>query len=386
VRFLRQKAGYASAQVFLCDAAHSYLGHSDRALYGERHDQAPDGTRTVEARIDVPLAWTLGLAVDEAELFAASRSFSRLLGIVLATSVLALGLWSLLASRRIVGPVQQLAKATVTIARGDLSARVPASGRGELAALGRAFNRMAEDLDRSREQLREADRQAAWAEMARQVAHEIKNPLTPMRMSAQLVQRAMHDSDARVPELTERLARTVLEQTDALARIASDFRQFAGAPTRQVERVEVDRLLDEVEATYAGVAAGGEVELRFERGAAGAAVDADRQELRRVLLNLVDNAQAAPARRIVVGSSSAGDRVALRVADDGPGIPAEVRGRLFEPYFTTKSSGTGLGLAICKKIVEAHRGTIELESSAPGHTVFRVELPCAPPAGAAGAR
>src|SRR5690606_6684170 len=244
---------------------------------------------------------------------------------------------------------------------------------------------MASDLQRSREQLRAAERQAAWAEMARQVAHEIKNPLTPMRMSAQLLQRARQAGDPRVPELSDRLARTVLEQTDVLARIANDFRQFAGPARRTRERVPIDALLADLDAFFADLAEVRGVALSIQRPPSSLAVEGDRQELGRVLVNLVQNAIDAGARGIDVRADGEDGAVSLTVVDDGAGMPAETQGRLFEPYFTTKTSGTGLGLAICRRIVEAHGGEITLQSSRPGATVFRIRLPRAEGMAAAGA-
>ena len=236
---------------------------------------------------------------------------------------------------------------------------------------------MASDLRENRERLVEAERQSAWAEMARQIAHEIKNPLTPMRMSAQLLQRARREGDARWEELAERLAQNVLQQTDALDRIAADFQQFAGSPARKVATVGADDLLFGIEELVASMSEATAVDISFEAGAAGAAVEVDVQEIRRVFLNLVHNAIQAcgDSGRVSVSSRCLEGYVEYRVEDNGAGVPEETRAKLFEPYFTTKTSGTGLGLAICRKIVEAHQGEIKLESSVPQRTVFLLTLP-----------
>lgn len=391
---LREQFGSGSA--WLSDADGVILAHDERAQYGavttlganletgdsevssvERHG---GGWRSGVARIaDVamPIAWRCGVAASEDDLFADSRRFGdSLLLITAVVSVILVG-WALVASRTILRPVRRLVTATERIAAGDLTHRVPERGNHELADLGRSFNEMAAEVAASRDRLRDAERQAAWAEMARQVAHEIKNPLTPMRMSAQLLLRANREKDARLPELVERLARTVQEQTDALARIASDFRQFAGEPERKLERLDVGDLLRDVERDFAATIESG-VNLTFVDGADGARIEVDRQEMRRVLMNLVQNAlEAAGATGSVeVTAGVEQDRVVLRVVDDGPGIgDPEVRERLFEPYFTTRSAGTGLGLAICRRVVDAHNGSVELTDSSPGHTEFSVFLP-----------
>jgi signal transduction histidine kinase len=212
--------------------------------------------------------------------------------------------------------------------------------------------------------------------MARQVAHEIKNPLTPMRLSAQLLQRARRDGDPRWPELADRLARTVQAQTDALAAIAAEFRQFAGPKTSRRERVAIGPLLEEVTGLLRDAAAeqGIAVELRGADDGE-TAVDGDPQELRRVFLNLIQNGLEARGTRVRVDAHAEAGHVEVAVTDDGAGVPEEARARLFEPYFTSKSSGTGLGLAICKRIVEAHGGSIALHGSRPGETTFAVRLP-----------
>ncbi|MCB9889575.1 MAG: sensor histidine kinase [Planctomycetes bacterium] len=402
-RFLRSDAGYASAAVFLCDASGAILAHSDRARYGsdlpaallcdsvlarERGGdlfQAEDGVRygigfASSMAHFRGFHWHIGLYAPTRELYELSREFGRwLLLVIPLTAVLLAGL-ALLSSRAIIRPLRRLSDATRQVASGDLTTRVDARGGDELADLGRAFNTMAEELSESRELLRVAERQSAWAEMARQIAHEIKNPLTPMRMSAQLLLRARREDDPRWPELAERLARNVVEQTDALDRIASDFRQFAGSPARDVRVVPADALLSSVEDLVSDMAETPSVGLTFAPGAGDARVAVDLQEMRRVFLNLIHNAlQACGASGSVKVSSRLADgdasAVQYRVVDDGPGVPDDVRRRLFEPYFTTKSSGTGLGLAICRRILDAHHGEVRLEESVVGHTVFLVTLP-----------
>jgi signal transduction histidine kinase len=391
---LVERAGFASARAFLCDETGHVLAHTDRALYNRPLTPASlregvlssrGGTVTAfddergEARLAGSAAvrdfsWWCGLEAPERELFAASRDFGRLLLLVTALAVAILVAWSLFASRAILRPVRELVTATERIAGGDLGARVPTRGQDELAELGRAFNNMARQIHDAREQLVHAERQAAWAEMARQVAHEIKNPLTPMRMSAQMLLRARRDNAERLDEIVERLARTVLEQTDALARIASDFRHFAGRPEHRLEVIDADSLVEDTGRDFAAAVDAGS--LRLLPGAPGARLRVDRQELLRVLMNLVQNALSAcgPGGRVELSSRASGQAVVYTVRDDGPGIAPDVRARLFEPYFTTRSAGTGLGLAISKRLVEAHGGRIALVSGAPGRTEFEVEL------------
>ena len=400
-------AGYPGAVVSVCDHVAQVLSSSDRERYSGRIAQPAleevvrgidrkarlcryevDGQGEYLAGIDrvAPgiargLDWRVSVEAPARELFSTTVAFYTAILGVTAFVVGVLVVWSLIASRAILRPVRELARATRELAEGDTSVQVNVRGSDELAGLAASFNRMARQLEQSREQLRTTAREAAWAEMARQIAHEIKNPLTPMRMSAQLVQRARRESDPRLAELTDRLARTVVEQTDQLARIASDFRQFAGKPQPELADVTVDELCDDLAGLFAAEQHDGGPALTFERTAGAARLRVDRGELRRALLNLVQNAQEAAGRsgHVQVRTAVAEDGgVELSVIDDGPDIPPEHRARLFEPYFTTRSAGTGLGLAISRRIVEAHGGRIRLVAADPGRTEFRIHLPPVP--------
>ncbi len=396
------QAGLPSAAVFLIGRDGTVQGHTDRRRYGLTLEPpelalrlvAADtfgrcASRDAEGRMwrvgyspgggDRARAFVVGVAVPDAELFAASDAFERVLLVAIFVTIVVLVVWSLAASRAITAPVEALVRATRRIAHGDLDVSVPARGGPELGELAAAFNQMAHDLEVGRRRLAHAERDQAWAEMARQVAHEVKNPLQPMRMAAQLLRRARADGDPRAEQVADRLARTVLEQTEALDRIASDFRAFAGVAPAQKSEVEVDAWLTELRDQTGRLFAGRPLELDLAPGAPGARVAIDQAAMARVFVNLVQNAiEAAPAAvRVRIASRVDGDRVVVRVTDDGPGMPEDARARLFEPYFTTKSSGTGLGLAICRRLVEAHGGAIRLLATAPGETVFAIELPVA---------
>lgn len=400
-QFLRSQAGFLSAEVLLADRSGRILAHSERAQYGELLESeslrnwllsGDSGGRVFRsgagedrglgyAKTNIPGGtaneWRIGVHATTTELFKASREFGLwLLLVVPVIAALMIGL-AYASSRAIIRPVRRLSEATRQVAQGNLDARVDHLGGDELSDLGRAFNTMASDLAENRERLVEAERQSAWAEMARQIAHEIKNPLTPMRMSAQLMQRARREGDERWQELADRLAHNVLQQTDALDRIAADFRQFAGSPARQISELPADDLLLGIKDLVGSMSEATEIEMAFEPDAANVVVAVDVQEMRRVFLNLIHNAiQACGDRgRVIVSSHLSGDQVEYRIEDNGSGVPEDMRARLFEPYFTTKTAGTGLGLAICRKIVEAHQGEILLENSVPNRTVFLLILP-----------
>jgi signal transduction histidine kinase len=401
---LVRSAALPSAEVFLVSGDGVVVGHTEREQYGRA--LAPEelatqlravpamGRGSYRAGDGSPFRvgfapcsggasreFVVGVAVPEAELFAQSRTFERVLLAAILVTVLVLLVWSLLASRAITAPVETLVAATRRVASGDLAVSVPKRGGPELGELAGAFNQMADELARGRTRLAAAERDQAWAEMARQVAHEVKNPLQPMRMAAQLLQRARSDGDPRADLVAERLAKTVLEQTEALDRIASDFRAFAGSAPAQRTATSAAAWLASVREELAGLFAGKAVAIGLAADVARALGDAsiaiDGKALSRVFVNLVQNAhEAAPAGvRVVLMASRVGDRLVIEIADDGPGIPEVAREHLFEPYFTTKTSGTGLGLAICRRVLEAQGGSIRLVRSGSSGTVFLLELP-----------
>ena len=399
-RVLVERAELPSAQVMLTGRDGIVHAHTDRQHYGLVLSP-PDLLREVEnakqpGRGAFVAAdgsrWRVGFApcsataaknlvvsviVPEAELFRASGAFERVLLVAILVTILVLVMWSLVASRAIVAPVQALLAATRRITRGDLDVSVPARGGPELGELAGAFNQMAAELASGRQRLAAAERDQAWAEMARQVAHEVKNPLQPMRMAAQLLQRARSEQDPRADMVAERLARTVLEQTDALDRIASDFRAFAGIAPAQQTPLRADDWLRAMHEQCVGLFVGKAITFECATAADVARIAIDQKAMARVVVNLVQNAhEAAPdAVRVRFASKVETNRVVITIADDGPGVPEAARSRLFEPYFTTKSSGTGLGLAICRRLVEAHGGAIRLVHSEPGSTLFAIELP-----------
>lgn len=395
---LVERAQLPSAEVFLVGADGVTVAHTDRARYGQvvsapgladaLHEARTTGRGSFVAdggawRLGSAAfgrrerAFTLGIAVPEAELFAPSDAFARVWLLAIAASVVVLVAWSLWASRTIVRPVRALVAATRRVGRGDLAVKVAARGGPELGELATAFNQMADELAEGRRKLAGAEREQAWAEMARQVAHEVKNPLQPMRLAAELLQRARREGDARAESIADRLARTVLEQTAQLDRIAGEFRAFAGVADAARAAVELDDWLGELCERQRDLLAGKSIQIEALPGAAGVRVSIDRGSMARVLGNLIQNALDAAPQGVCVtlATTAAGGEARLAVADDGPGISAEVRERIFEPYFTTKSSGTGLGLAICRRIVEAHGGRIELVESRPGRTAFCLVLP-----------
>lgn len=306
------------------------------------------------------------------------------------TAALALYLLVLLAvagagtvlARRVARPVESLAEGTRRVAAGDLDFRIPKGPEDELGNLVDSFNRMTEGLEAGREAAARAEREAAWREMAKQVAHEIKNPLTPMRLHAQHLLRAQQDGSPDLPQITEKAAETILRQTEALQRIASDFAAFARLPRRSPEVLDLAPMVRDAADLHRG-AEGLEVVVEASDGLPR--VFADREEMRLVLVNLCGNAFEAMPRggRLSLRLRAAADAtntVLLEVEDTGLGIPPENLPRLFDPSFSTKTRGTGLGLAIVRRAVEDAGGRVEARSEVGKGAVFTVTLPCHPPA------
>ncbi len=219
---------------------------------------------------------------------------------------------------------------------------------------------------------------AAWREVARRLAHEIKNPLTPIQLSAERLQRHFGTAPPPTRALVDECTMTIVNEVESLKGLVDEFSQFARMPSPKTAPTVLQALLDETLALYDGLFS----ELRFERRFAAdlPIVRVDPEQIRRVIINLVDNAVEAMERRGVISVEThhdPGNHVArIVVADDGPGITAGDREKLFMPYFSTKRRGSGLGLAIVRRIIAEHGGSIDVTENTPRGTRFTIELPC----------
>ncbi len=321
----------------------------------------------------------LEATVSRAPLDRARRRILLGLGVAGTLALAAALILGGLLATRITRPVDALAAAAGRLGAGDDTARVDARAGGEVGALITAFNGMADELRLGRQRLATAERVAAWREIARRLAHEIKNPLMPISTSIETLRRARAKQHPQFDEIFDESSQAILEEVSALKRIVDEFSRFARLPAPQLERLAPGSLVAGAAALFPEPRG-----ITLETGVADRLPEilADREQLQQVLLNLVTNAVqaiegASGQGRVTVTARLAGDAVALEVADDGPGIPEENLGELFTPYFTTKEEGTGLGLAICHRIVSEHRGRIEVESHAGQGTRFTVVLPAA---------
>lgn len=282
-------------------------------------------------------------------------------------------------AERIADPVNRLMRATRRIAHGDLDARVLATSSDELRRLVEAFNQMAADLRRQRDELERTNRLEAWAEMARQVAHDIKNPLTPIQLNAEHVRRVHADQGRPMGGVIDDCVLNILGQVRLLRQISSEFSSFASSPEPNPIDANLAELVTEVVEPYRpGLA--GRVTIVTDVPPTLPRLRIDRMLIGRALTNVIENAlHAMPGGgTLTVDATGVGDRVVqFRVSDTGVGMDAEALSKIFEPYFSTKAIGTGLGLTIAKRNVEASGGTIAVTSEPGQGTSVTMTLPVA---------
>jgi two-component system, NtrC family, nitrogen regulation sensor histidine kinase NtrY len=281
-------------------------------------------------------------------------------------------------AERIADPVNRLTRATRRIARGDLDARIATSSSDELRGLVEDFNQMADDLKRQRADLERTQRLEAWADMARQVAHDIKNPLTPIQLSAEHARRVNIDRGAPLSPVLDECVNAILSQVRLLRQISAEFSSFASSPTPRPERTNVVELIDEVVEPYRTGLTRVTIEQQMATGLPEVWVD--RTLFARALTNIIENALhampgggtltiAANRRR-----SETTDVVSVQIRDTGIGMDADALAKIFEPYFSTKATGTGLGLTIAKRNVELNGGAISVASERGVGTVVTILL------------
>jgi two-component system, NtrC family, nitrogen regulation sensor histidine kinase NtrY len=323
------------------------------------------------------------LALRERELETVLGDLERVIRLASVVFLLAGAALAQTMARRIAGPLRDLTAATRRVAGGDLLARVEPGSRDELRDLVEAFNQMAADLERQRRDLERSNRLAAWAEMARQVAHEVKNPLTPIQLSAEHLRRVWRDPAADFGAALETCTATILRQVRTLRDMVTEFAAFARPPAGEPVEVELGALLHELLQPYAALPPGVALVTEFEPG--GVRVRGERRLLERACVNLIENAlQALDGQgRLVLRLRAEGvaSRAVVEVEDSGPGVAPEIGERIFEPFFSTKTGGSGLGLALVRKIAEEHGGGVSLDSR-PGRTCARLWLPLASSASA----
>jgi nitrogen fixation/metabolism regulation signal transduction histidine kinase len=249
--------------------------------------------------------------------------------------------------------------------------------RDEIGQLVEQYNQLILELEKSAELLARSERETAWREMARQVAHEIKNPLTPMRLSVQHLKRSWDDSDPEIEQKIERTTKTLIEQIDTLSAIASAFSDFASMPVNNPEPFDLVDLIKRTALLYSGKS-NIEIDILIKDNAVFV-INADKKNIGRAFGNLFKNAVQAigskPEGKISIEISGTETEVKVIVLDNGKGMTNQEQDKLFTPNFTTKSSGMGLGLSIVKQIVISAGGRISFESSIGRGTSFILVFP-----------
>lgn len=293
-----------------------------------------------------------------------------LIGSISVSLALVLAYWL---SRGLARPIVNLSRQARAVVAGDPEP-VRGGGSRELRELAEAFNRAIADLVALRKRLAATERIAARREIARRVAHEIKNPLAPIRAAVETLRRLRARGDAAFDDYFDEATRTVLDEVQRISNIVSEFTRFARLPPPRPSPVDLVEVVRKIVGLHAGETSS--IELVSDRCPK---LLADRDQMVQVITNLLQNAIEAtrelPNPQIRVEVRTSGDQVRLAVRDNGPGVPPELRSRLFEPYFTTKREGTGLGLAIVERIVIEHGGEIGYEDAPGGGATFTVILP-----------
>jgi len=302
------------------------------------------------------------------------RAFLKSLGEIYSLLFLGAVLLAFVLSNRIARSLRELGDRMRQTRLDGHNTPLPIDGRDEVGRLVEEYNRMLESLEESAVRLARNQRDQAWKEMARQVAHEIKNPLTPMRLQVQMLERhADQWNESRIHAFSN----SMIEQIDALSEIADAFSGFASMPELKTERFNLIDIVHRSAELYR------ESGLVWRTGILEAQVMGDRAQLLRVMNNLLKNAfQSIPTDRLprveVEVVAHENREVWVRIGDNGSGIPASMAERIFEPRFTTKNGGMGLGLALARSIVESMSGRIWFESPTRGGTDFFLCLPLAP--------
>ncbi|MGZ3874231.1 MAG: ATP-binding protein [Mucilaginibacter sp.] len=297
---------------------------------------------------------------------------------VYALIFIAIGLFAVIIARRITAPLNFIQFSLSKTTYGKKNEPIRWERNDEIGALVAEYNKMIAALENSAQKLAQSERESAWREMAKQVAHEIKNPLTPLKLGLQLLDKSWKDKDPKFDQKFERFSKSFVEQIESLSSIASEFSAFAKMPDTKLEQINVFEVLTQAVTIFKQM---DNVKIVYQAPDAPFIINADRDQLLRCFNNLLKNAiEAAPADRLGVIDINylvTNKSILLTIKDNGNGIPENLREKIFEPNFTTKSSGTGLGLAFVKNSIENANGKVWFETMLGEGTTFYFSLPSA---------
>ena len=273
-------------------------------------------------------------------------------------------------ANQISAPIRRLTKATEAVAQGDLSVELENSEKGEMKDLYDVFNLMTHELQKNQIEIAELERESAWKEMAKQVAHEIKNPLTPVKLAIQQLIASYTEKSKDFDKTFNTVTKTTLNQIDNLSQIASEFSSFAKMPSIKLEEVNFVNVINDIVSLFKD-----NVEIKFSSDIREAIIESDTSQMKRMLINIIRNSIQASASEIVLGLSEEGNNYFLLIEDNGNGIDEKYKNEIFKMNFTTKAKGMGLGLKLAKRFIESIGGKIHLVESQPSKTVFGVIIP-----------
>jgi nitrogen fixation/metabolism regulation signal transduction histidine kinase len=318
----------------------------------------------------------LTVAISRTGMVAAQQQIRATAYGIASGGILLAIVFSLWIAARVSRPIEQLARASQSVADGNWDVRVPERGRDELAVLARTFNHMTAELAGQRERLVQSERVAAWRELARRLAHELKNPLFPLQLTVENLTRARLLPESEFDEIFQESTRTLGMEIANLKKIIGRFSDFSKMPKPELERIDAADLIDRVRSLYSS-GSGNNIKLRVDIACEPMPLDGDPELLHRALSNLVLNAMDAmpDGGTVTISARPAGNAIEIRISDTGQGLTPEECDRLFTPYYTTKQHGTGLGLAIVQSVVADHAGTIAVDSRAGGGATFTITLP-----------
>jgi Signal transduction histidine kinase involved in nitrogen fixation and metabolism regulation len=319
----------------------------------------------------------LTVAIARGGMVAAQQHIRAIAYGVAGSGILLAIILSLWIAARVSRPIEQLAHAAEEVASGNWNVHVQEKGRDELSVLASSFNHMTHELTSQRERLVQSERVAAWRELARRLAHELKNPLFPLQITVENLARARALPESEFDEVFRESTSTLSTEIANLKKIIGRFSDFSKMPKPELERVDIRDVVERARALYASQATTAHIVFNTDVAAEELPANADPELLHRALSNLVLNAMDAMPEggKLTISARDNGDAIELRVADSGKGLTPEECARLFTPYYTTKQFGTGLGLAIVQSVIADHAGTIAVDSSPESGAVFIITLP-----------
>ena len=279
-------------------------------------------------------------------------------------------------SEQVTAPIKTIQQKFQRLKLGHKYEKITYNRNDEIGQLVDEYNKMVDKLEQSVDLLAKTERESAWREMAKQIAHEIKNPLTPMKLSVQLLQKAWENKDKNFDKRLKDVTKTLIEQIENLRNIAEEFSAFAKMPVSNNEKIDLAQKIENITKLFENIE---NVEVKAVIKQRPVYIWADNKQISRVFINLIKNAiQAIPEGvdgKVIIELDADKDKALVKVIDNGTGIPEEIQNKLFTPSFTTKSSGMGLGLAMVKNIIQNAKGKIWFETQVGKGTTFYIEFP-----------